>query len=551
MPLASTLLGALLATHGARAAEPPTATGGADVAAQQARCKALLDEDLKTLDGAPTQLRSSDLVPAAGEQPAYCRVRGYVWPQVGVQLHLPLAGWSERLVMLGCGSMCGFLSLVLEDLDRGRDGLRRGYAVTFTDMGHTGVGDDALWAWNNPQAETDFFHRATHVATVASKEIVRRFYGRPARHAYLVGSSTGGQQGLMSAQRHPQDYDGILSACPALDEEQTVQIAGLALLAAPGGRTPLRAEHLQALNRAALARCDALDGLADGVLADPRVCDFDPKTLACGTSEQADCVPPEALAVASRLYDGPRYADRRPIDGGGFLPGSELTWLGTYVGRDGGVGSAHRFLEQVFRYLAFDEDPGPAFRLEMLDLDRAADRMQRYRRERSIVDTRFEAFRARGGRIVMLQGWNDFSTPPLGNVAYYERVARDAGGYAKAGEFFRLFMMPGVNHCTGGVGADLYDKLGTLEAWVERGLAPERIWAAKAVPDGPSAYRGYTFPLPEGSVAFSRPLVPYPDVAAYDGRGDPKDAASFVRLTPAQFTQRVRAAKRARDREAR
>jgi feruloyl esterase len=233
------------------------------------------------------------------------------------------------------------------------------------------------------------------------------------------------------------------------------------------------------------------------------------------------------------------------------VPGSELTWLGSYVGRDGGTGTAHRFIEQVFRYLAFDEDPGHAFRLAELDLDRAAERMGRYRRERAIVDTRFEAFRARGGKIVMLQGWNDFSTPPLGNVAYYERVARDAGGYAQAQEFFRLFMMPGVNHCTGGVGPDLYDKLGTLEAWVERGVPPERLWAGKAVPDGPSAYRGYTLPLPPASIAFSRPLVPYPDVAIYDGRGDPARESSFVRVGRDEFARRLRDTQRQRAEEAR
>ncbi len=480
-------------------------------------CAGLLQRDFSLLPDAPTQLTRAGVVDAAGAVPAYCRVEGYVRPRVRFELRLPHESWNGKLLMEGCGGFCGSLDFASRCDAR----LARGYACLVTDMGHASTPFDAKWAWNDREAEIDFGYRATHVAAVAGKAIATAFYARPPERNYFHGCSTGGRQGLVSAQRFPADFDGIVAGAPVLRMPASGMVLAWAMrsLHDAAGRRVVTPREIEMLHRAVLERCDARDGLADGMVGDPLSCDLDPGSVAGLTDLQATAL--------RKVYDGPRDSRGRRLFPGGLPRGSELGWIGTLVSRDEARPPFYGFIADLFRYLSFAEDPGPAFRLEDFDFDRDPPRLGAMAQLFTGANPDLTDFRARGGKLLLYHGLADSVVVPQPSIDYYELATRAMGGPATTRDFFRLFLVPGKDHCTGGVGAHEIDYLGALERWVEHGEAPDMLIGTR--------------PASAKQPPLRRPVFAYPAQTAYRGRGDPDDPASFMPLPPPIVTGGLRA----------
>jgi feruloyl esterase len=474
-------------------------------------------------------------VAATADLPAHCQVQGFVAPQVNFEVRLPLpdgaAPWNGRFLMQGCGGLCGGVQPATCD-----DALARHYAVAVTDMGHRGAPYQAAWAYDNLPAEIDFAYRATHVVTVAAKALVTAFYGRPAERAYFRGCSTGGRQGLVEAQRFPDDYDGIIAGAPVLSETGIAALhliwSGRANLGVGNG--PLLGEaDVLALHRAALAACDGRDGLADGIIENPATCRFDPATLACGRGTGDACLTPAQVAAARRLYGGATDSTGRRLFPGGLAVGSEYEWVPNFVGRGGGPAlfAPEGPISDLYRYLIFLPDPGPGATALAFDFDRDPPRLALMETLYNAQNPDLSRFASRGGKLLLYQGWDDIEVPPALVLDYFARVQATMGGHAVTARFARLFLLPGVAHCRRGPGADTVDWLTLLEDWVERGQAPDRAIAHHLVKE--QDYLGLPrprFPLPAGSFDRSRPVFPYPDTARFTGSGEASSPSAWARV---------------------
>jgi hypothetical protein len=323
----------------------------ADMTAFAGECKAIMQSDFALTPDAPTQITSAEPEIAADGLPSYCRVRGYVAQAVGFEFGLPLA-WNGKFMEGGCGGHCGMETFRWSCAV----GLRKGYACIVSDMGHTGISSDGLWAYQNLQAKVDWGYRATHEVAIAGKVIAAKFYSRPPAKSYYMGCSTGGRQGLQEAQRFPWDFDGVIAGAPP------VNLSNLYLTLAweiqrghdQDGR-PLLGEHeLNLLSRAAVAKCDLDDGVPDGVIGNPLACRFDPGDLTCRAGSENECLTPRQVEVARQIYAGPTTSNGQALTrGGGPLPGSEQLWTGVFAIPTGGSSTYSRILANAFRYLFF------------------------------------------------------------------------------------------------------------------------------------------------------------------------------------------------------
>ena len=266
------------------------------------RCQGLAQADFSRVMDAPTQVTSSTYVAAADDMTAYCRIEGYVTPNVGIEVRLPAENWNGKFIKRGCGGYCGSING-----DSCDSHIKNGYACVVSDMGHKSTGGDAKWAYNNPYTEVDFGYRATHVSTAAGKAITEEFYGNAPQRSYYMGCSTGGRQGLVEAQRFPWDFDGIVAGAPVIDETG----AGLQLIWTTvanldeDGEQILPASKIPMIHNAAVSKCDADDGMEDGLIDDPRTCDFDPGELQCGMFDGDDCLTGDQVEVVRKIYSGP------------------------------------------------------------------------------------------------------------------------------------------------------------------------------------------------------------------------------------------------------
>lgn len=476
-------------------------------------CESLVGRDFSKIPEAPSQLTSAKWVAAAEKAPAYCQAKGYITPNIGFEIRLPAADvWNGKLLHKGCGGFCGTTNGFAE---RCNFAIERGYACIASDMGHQSTPLDGKWAYNNRQAELDFAVRATHVVTVAGKAIVAAAYGRPHRYAYFTGCSTGGRQGMVEAQRFPHDFDGIIAGAPAIHETGAgLQTMWSVLANLDKNHNPiLTAKQLPMLNQAALAACDLDDGLKDGIIDDPRRCHFKPADLACSGSSSDTCLTSAQVIAAEKIYRGPENSAGEALYTGGAMPGSELNWT-AYVGTRDEQARYFRFIGDLFRYMAFAEDPGPDWQPWELDFDASPDRFGVMEHLYTGSNPDLRRFKRRGGKLILYQGWSDQSVTPLNTVDYYELATRTMGGQDETRDFFRLFMLPGVDHCQGGPGPDDVDYLSYLEAWVENKKAPEALIGKH---------------VENGEVKFTRPIYPYPDRARYF-RGNHNDAGSFRRI---------------------
>jgi hypothetical protein len=500
-----------------------TEARAANPGSPSANCEALQSIDFSTLQDTPTQIIEAKTLEAQQGRPELCDVQGYVSPNVGFHLQLPASNWNHKFIEVGCGGACGGFFDILCNTP-----LLRGYACIASDMGHKSTTQDLKWALNNWPGQIDWAFRATHVVAIAGKAIVSKYYEHEAEKSYMMGCSTGGHQGLIEAQRFPWDFDGIVAGAPSI----SMQTWGLnafwenQVLRDRSGHPLFTSADIRLLHEKVLSKCDLDDGVKDGVVGDPSSCRVDLDELICKADKNDRCLTRDQVQAAKMRYAGPLTSVGERIAGGAAL-GSEVNWLDNLATRPA-------YLLDLFRYLNFMPAPGTDWRLSDLDLDRDYKRL-------GVIDSFYSAsnpdlrrFERAGGKMIVYHGWEDPGPSPAQTIDYYETVTKTMGGLKSTQEFFRLFLVPGMNHCTGGDGAFVIDYLTYLENWVERGEAP-KVMIGAHVPshrEGLSAW-GLTLPLaPSTPVSFTRPIYPYPLHAKYKGRGDPNKAEDFLSIGP-------------------
>jgi feruloyl esterase len=481
-------------------------------------CLSLQRADFSTLQDAPTQISQVQLVQAEDKYPAYCRVSGYVAPQVGFELRLPLANWNGKFIEIGCGGGCGHLGWTFWCP------VQRGYACIVSDLGHeSGFIDNYLWAFNNLPAQLDWGIRGAHVAALAGKAIIERFYRRGPDRSYFMGCSKGGHSALVAAQRFPRDFDGIVGIAGVPYEAQLAmyQLWAVQVMTGANGEPLLRKSDLQLVHNAVLSRCDADDGVKDGIVGEPYQCDFDPSSLICKAGTQEGCLTNAQAEAVKKIYAGPisSTGDKKNYLRGA-APGSELGWLEYDA----------KALRDFFRHMAFMPSVDPTWKLADFDFSRDHERLAMTEALWDASNPDLRKFKQAGGKLLMVQGWNDQFVVPDQQIDYYETVMKTMGGLATTQNFFRLFMVPGMEHCTGGDGAFAIDYMTYLEDWVERGQAPDKLIGAHVQGNG-YGLLSLQFPLNSADVAFTRPFFPYPLRARYRS-GDRNAAESFEAERP-------------------
>lgn len=459
--------------------------------------------------------------------PEFCRVTANAKPSsdsdIKIEVWMPASGWNGKFRGQGNGGFAG--EIYYRDLALA---VSQGYASAATDTGHAANGTDAAWALGHPEKIVDFAYRAIHEMTVVAKATVKAFYGDAPQHAYFANCSNGGRQALMEAQRYPEDYDGILAGAPAnywthllssaLYDAQTTTLDAASYI--PASKIPTIAK---AVNEA----CDALDGVKDGVLTDPRLCHFDPAALLCKAADSDSCLTQPQVTSLKKMYEGAHDSKGKEIFPG-FLPGGEDGgggWSLWIAGRAPGQGLLFAFGGGYFSDMVYDKADWDYKKANLDEAVAASDK--KFANVFNATEANLKPFESHGGKLIIYHGWNDAAISALNSINYYEAV-RTKMGKQEADSFLRLFMVPGMQHCGGGPGTDVFGQTGlstpndsqhnmylALEQWVEKGAAPTSVIATKQPGEG-------------SPVKVSRPLCAYPQVAHYKGAGDTNDAANFV-----------------------
>ena len=525
-------------------AEAQNAASAQPMEPEAQKCAALVRLNLEDVGGGPALITSAHLVEVAPSglerwilAPSgfasraaqgslqihqYCDVTGYVAPQNKFELKLPLPrDWNQKFFFYACGAFCGTVFGDACNL-----GLARGYASVTGNGGHDSVwGFDGVWAANAPELQQDFGWRSNHVIALIAKSIVTQYYGKPIKYSYMAGGSKGGQAVLMEAQRFPEDFDGLMASAPVYDYtgRNTYGAAWFAQAFSDGhGGSVLNAVAAQAMHKSVLEHCGAQAGVEEGQVTDPPSCKWQPEMIACALGkDRPDCLNAKQVAAIKRLMTPATDSRGQVVYAYPYLPGTETMWAGwNYFGSPRpGITPRLANLElpgQYEKYLA-DEKIRPKADALTFDFDRDPNSLAR---ARSIYDaTSFDlhAFEDRGGKLLVWHGWADGAIMATSSIGYYEGVTRLMGGRKRTEDFFRLFLVPGVHHSGGGPGFTEFDSMSALENWVEKGQAPEKLIAGR---------------LSNGVVERTRPIFPYPILARYSGRGDPKQADSFVPFDP-------------------
>ena len=437
----------------------------------------------------------------------FCRVVGVVDPAINFEVWLPPVDrekkWNGKFNGVGNGGLAG--SINYRSMAQA---LARGYATASTDTGHVQGPENESWPMDNPALLTDFASRSIHMMTRAAKQITAAYYGNAPKYSYFTGCSGGGGQAMSEAQRYPADYDGICAGAPAMFP--TRMWPGELHAAWVTHRDPsnmIPGDKLTLINNAALAACDAQDGVKDGVLDDPTKCNFDPSTLLCKGADGPNCLTAAQVDSVKKIYEG-----LREPNGKQYWPpyeiGSEPFWPG-HINEPFGVPISY------FKYMVLRNPKWDWHAFDFADPKNFAIIQEASARLGPILDSMepdLSAFQKLGGKLILYHGWYDQNIAPRNSVNYYQKVVETMGGEGKTKDFFRLFMAPGMGHCGGGPGPSVFDALAALEQWVESGKAPDRLLASR---------------VSNGKVDRTRPLCAYPLVAKYRGKGSTDEAASF------------------------
>lgn len=438
----------------------------------------------------------SAVVEAKGDMPAYCRVRGTIRPTIGFEMRLPLSGWNGNYYVSGCGGYCGILTTETPGWANGIvEPVKRGYAAIHTDSGHSGTSQgDANWAPGNREALELYAHRWVPLAHGAGLGTIRSFYGRDPRYRYFVGCSNGGRLALVAAQRYPTMFNGIISGCPAVNLTDAGGAFGAWKLktnsdAASPVLSPAFNRKLPLLIAAVNAQCDKRDGAADGLIARPAACRFDPAKLpTCGAGEAAsdNCFTADEKRVIGLWHRGPVDSKGRQLFGG-MPAGSEHYWRIWYL-QDPTKAVGTQLADGFTRQIVYDPRY-PEFSAGTFDFDRDPARLRRDFALLNATDPDLSAFRAAGGKLLMWHGMADPLVVPSQSVDYYNSVLKRMGGAAKVQQFFRFFLAPGLGHCWEAPSTSApeeFDPMTAIADWVEHGRAPQQIVARPSARQGNS-----------------------------------------------------------------
>jgi hypothetical protein len=447
--------------------------------------------------------------------PAICRITAITThpptgDKVKIWIGIPTSNWNGRFLGIGGGGFVGGSPTGVNQP------VALGYASGSTDTGHEGgSGSFALDANGrlNWQSIRDNAHVGIHDMTVTGKALTEAMYGASPRYSYFNGCSTGGRQGLMEAQRYPQDYNGIVAAAPAINWPKLIMQSIWGTLQMNVAGNPIPACKLAAATAAAITACDAIDGVKDGVIEDPKRCNYDPKALIGTSAGECGSFTEKDAEIIRKLWQGPRRED------GSFV------WYGQSPGADLNAVSASRGTPLKAQGFPFTVDwlkywitQNPAY--DWTTMTPAAyerfweQSVEQYGAVIGTDNPDLSAFRDHGGKAIIWHGWADQLITADGTIDYYKRVLQQMGGAEKTAQFARLFLAPGVAHCAGGAGPAPYGQLDALLSWVEDRKAPAALSAAR---------RDQT-----GTITRSRPLCQYPQVAKYKGSGSTDDVANFV-----------------------
>jgi Tannase and feruloyl esterase len=467
------------------------------------------------------------VVPEAGTVPEHCRVSGVLEPEIAFEVNLPVR-WNGRFYMIGNGGHAGEGPDEPLRASQRNDAVRMGFVMAMTNTGHDARKEpQASFVMSNPQKAIDYAYRAVHLTAKTAKEIASKYYARQVARSYWNSCSNGGRQGLIEAQRYPQDFDGIVANAPWVD--QTGFTVGALWNQRALTEAPIPIEKLALVASSVMTKCDKIDGLADGLIDDPRRCDFDPARdvpICPAGADTPQCLTAAQAGTFKKIYGGAMSAGKPYFPG--FMYGSEgmaagpggngetSGWLNVIVPRQADVKPADFGLaESTMKYLVFPQ-PRPDYDFRTFDFDRDIPLLDRWGKLANANNPDLSGFNKRGGKLLMTYGWADSILMPMMGVKYFEQAVQKNG--PKTTDFFRLFMVPGMAHCGGGVGPDQNDAVTAVIDWVETGKAPDSLIASKMV---------------NGQVVRTRPLCPYPQVARYHGQGSVDDAASFSCVAPA------------------
>jgi feruloyl esterase len=517
----------------------------------QYNCDQLANADFSQVTDAPATILSATLATATtstGTSYPYCDVTGIVYPQVQFELQLPTQTYAQRYLQEGCGGYCGHTG-VGQPAASGQAGINEcvplnngQFALGQDNEGHVGGGSTETWAINDPMLKLDFGYLSEHVFAIAAKAIIASFYGKAPAYSYYDGCSDGGREALMEAQRFPTDFNGIIAGAPAFNqaalnamEEPYESTADETSTGAP----ILTAADTPLLHTFIIKQC-ADPALHDGTIQDPRNCNPDWSLIACSASVTSNCLTADKIAAARRLYAGAVTSSGEHLYTGGEPYGAEGAWPGIAIPATTGAGAEvttffHNIGIGYLRWVGLWTDA------LSLNLDNnfsfSESTFEQYVSHHnsanlsSIVDAtdpNLTAFYQAGGKLIQWHGWADQFIPPQGSVSYRQAVI-DTMGASTVGKFYRLYMFPGVYHCGGGYGPNVFDLLTPIVNWVETGTAPSYVVAAAVSGGTGAAGTGAS----SGTVQYTRPVYPYPEEVKYSGSGNVNDAASYVGYTPA------------------
>ena len=471
-------------------------------------CGSAVNVEAATCESLASLKLPSATITQAKVDGAICQVAATLRPtsdsEIKMEIWMPASGWNGRYQAVGNGAFNGNIAYPAL-----KTAVARGYAASSTDTGHTG--NNASFALGHPEKVIDFGSRAIHETAVASKAIIAAFYDGAPKFSYFNGCSAGGRQAMKAAQRFPADFNGIVAGAPGLD--WTGRAAGAVRIAKhleQNEAARLGQAERELLHSAVVNACDVLDGVKDGVLENPKKCTFDPAQLLCNGSETTSCLTQPQVETARMIYAGAvNPQTKRRING--LERGSELGWTDL-----GWTASARATGLDQFRYLVFAD---PSWTIQKFNWDTDIVRAEEIDNDTiNALDPNLRAFIGRGGKLISYHGWSDPQIAPANTTQYYDRVVQALGGRNKVHDSYRLFMAPGMGHCSGGEGPNTFDMMTALEQWVEGGVAPNQITAS--------------ITRPAANLNRSRPLCPYPEVAIYKGSGSTDDAANFTCRLP-------------------
>ncbi|MGI5453520.1 tannase/feruloyl esterase family alpha/beta hydrolase [Streptomyces sp. CA-249302] len=517
--LASATTGGTSASGSATAVNAAMTTSGV---APAMSCSGVSSLDLAAaVPGVPFEITSAAEVAATDNTLgtwAYCNVQGVIAPQIHFQLRLPQTGWQANYLQLGCGGLCGNVNTGSAAASYGCVPLTDGaFAVGSSDEGHYQGG--GLFS-TDPSLRADFGYKSDHLLAQVAKVLVKQYYGQAATHSYFDGCSQGGHQALTEAQRYPTDFDGIVAGAPAnnftalntFSHAWTAQSVYL-----DGGPATITTADLAPIHAAVLKGCDAP---ADGIIADPLACAWDPASIKCaaGQTSTADayCLTADQVTTLRRIYAGPTDEHGQLLYPGYQLRGSELNWAGIIVPTTAtGTTGDQNFVRETLRYQIFDS-PQPALTYKDIKFTAAYYKkvMEPNEGIYDATDPDLTAFKKAGGKLILWHGLGDQHIPAVGTMAYYKAVEKAMGGEAATTGFARLFLLPGVAHCGGGQGPDKLDALTAIVDWVTQDKAPAGL-LTRTVDS-------------TGKVTSARPTYPFPNVAENTTGGSADDPSSYT-----------------------